>query len=116
MGTPRIRHARNLRQSSGLAEDRVWSFLRAGRIDGCKFRRQHPIGPYCVDFACDHLKLVIEIDGGVHTREDVALSDIERQQALAALGWVMLRFTNDQALSQPELITDAIRRHSASIG
>ncbi|WP_333592551.1 endonuclease domain-containing protein [Brevundimonas sp.] len=116
MATPRTRRARNLRQSSGLAEDRVWSLLRAGRIDGCKFRRQHPIGPYCADFACDHLKLVIEIDGGVHTREDVALSDIERQQALEALGWTMLRFTNDQALSQPELITDAIRRHSASIG
>lgn len=116
MATPRTRHARNLRQSSGVAENRIWSLLRAGRIDGHKFRRQHPIGPYCVDFACDRLKLVIEIDGGIHTRQDVALSDAERQQTLEDLGWTVLRFTNDQALSQPDLITDAVRRYSAGLG
>lgn len=67
MAATRTRHARNLRQSSGLAEDRIWALLRAGRIDSHKFRRQHSIGPYSVDFACDRLKPVIEIDGGVHT-------------------------------------------------
>ena len=63
MATPRTRHARNLRQSSGVAENRIWSLLRAGRIDGHKVRRQHPISRYVADFACDHLRLVVEIDG-----------------------------------------------------
>ena len=115
MATPRTRLARSLRQSSGLAEGRVWSLLGAGRIDGHKFRRQHPIAQSCVDFACDRLKRVVEIDGGVHAREDVALNDAERQHVLEGLGWTVMRFTNDQALSQPDQILDAIRRHAATL-
>ncbi len=111
----RTDRARSLRQSAGLAESRIWLLLRAGRIDNHKFRRQHPIGAYVVDFACEGLKLVIEIDGSIHTREDVVLNDVERQQALEALGGAVLRFSNDQALSQPDLIIAAIRRHSAAL-
>ena len=71
----RTDRARKLRQSSGRAEERVWSVLRGGRIDGHKFRRQHPIGPYFVDFACDCLRLIIEIDGGVHQLDEVMARD-----------------------------------------
>ncbi|MDI1325485.1 MAG: endonuclease domain-containing protein [Brevundimonas sp.] len=109
MSYNRTDRARALCQSSGLAEIRVWSRLRGGQVDGHKFRRQHREGPYYADFACDRLRLVIEIDGGVHTREDVMLKDIHRQQALEALGWAVLRFTNDQALAEPERLVAAVR-------
>ena len=107
--------ARALRQSSGLAETRVWTRLRGGRVDGHKFRRQHRIGPFYADFACDRLRLVIELDGGVHQRDDVMLNDFHRQQAIEALGWTVVRFTNDQALTEPELLVDWIRRHARTL-
>ncbi|WP_313575585.1 endonuclease domain-containing protein [Brevundimonas sp.] len=112
MTVERIVFARTLRQKSGLVEQRVWALLRGGRIDNHKFRRQHPIGRYVTDFACDRLRLVIEIDGGVHDRDEVVTSDHLRQTDLEALGWTVLRFTNAQALGQPEAIAAAIRAHA----
>ncbi|MEN5168114.1 endonuclease domain-containing protein [Brevundimonas pondensis] len=87
--------------------------LRSGRIDGHKFRRQHPISRYVADFACDHLRLVVEIDGGIHDQDGVVARDHLRQTELEALGWTVLRFTNTQVLSEPELIAAAIRAHAA---
>jgi len=107
--------ARALRQTSGLAETRVWACLRAGRIDGHRFRRQHPIDRYYVDFACDRLRLVIEIDGGVHTRDDVILNDHYRQRAIEDLGWTVLRFSNEQVLDYPDTLITAIRRHAKDL-
>ena len=111
MPSPRTDRARALRQSSGFAEDRVWARLRGGKLDGHKFRRQHPVGPYYADFACDPLRLIVEIDGAVHLLEDVVKRDALRQTALEALGWTVLRFTNDQVLQAPEQLVEAIRRH-----
>ena len=108
----RIDVARNLRQKSGLAEQKVWALIRSGKIDGHKFRRQHPIGHYICDFACTQLRLVLEIDGGIHTRDDVARRDIERQLDLEGLGWTILRFSNEQALGEPHLISSSIRDHA----
>ena len=89
--------------------------LRGGRIDAHKFRRQHPIGAYYADFACDRLRLVIEIDGGVHDRDDVILNDHYRQQTLEALGWTVLRFTNDQVLTESIGLSEAIRNHASGL-
>ncbi|TFW14367.1 DUF559 domain-containing protein [Brevundimonas intermedia] len=89
--TPR---SRGLRQSGGLTEDRIWARLRGGAVDGWKVRRQHPVGCFVVDFACVPLRLVIELDGGVHERDEVALNDHYRQQEIEALGWTLVRFTN----------------------
>ena len=111
----RTSNARDLRQRSGLAEEKVWALLRAGRVDGHKFRRQHPIGPYIVDFACDRLRLTIEIDGGVHDRDEVVLNDHFRQVGLEQLGWAVVRFKNEEALSQPDRIAEAIRDHARLI-
>lgn len=112
MTSKRTAFARSLRQDAGLAERRVWALLRGGRIDGHKFRRQHPIGRYVADFACDPLRLVIEIDGGIHHRDEVVTNDHLRQTDLETLGWTVLRFTNTQALSEPEGVADAIRAHA----
>jgi len=109
MANSRTDHARALRQSSGRAEERVWAALRGGKIDGHKFRRQHPVGPYFVDFACDRLRLIIEIDGGVHRLDEVAARDLERQQTLEALGWTVIRVTNDQAYEAPERLIEAVK-------
>ena len=111
--TPR---ARSLRQSGGLAEERVWARLRDGAVDGWKIRRQHPVGPFVVDFACVPLKLVIEIDGGVHERDEVILRDHHRQAEIEALGWTVIRFTNAHALGEPWRIDDVIREHAKSLG
>ncbi len=115
MTVERTIFARTLRQDAGLAEQRAWALLRSGQIDGHKFRRQHPIGRYVADFACDRLRLVIEIDGGVHDRDEAVTSDHLRQTDLEALGWTVLRFSNAQALSEPETITAAVRAHARLI-
>lgn len=111
----RTDRARALRQSSGLAERRIWSLLRAGRCDGHKFRRQHPIGRYYADFACEALRLVLELDGGVHEHDEVVLNDHYRQLDIEALGWTVLRFTNAEALSEPHRILDAVRDHARAV-
>ena len=89
--------------------------VRSSRIDGLKFRREHPVGPYFVDFACEKLQLAIEIDGKIHERDDVILKDHLRQQEIEILGWTVLRFTNEQVLGEPHLLTDAVRKHAAAI-
>ena len=111
--TPR---ARSLRQTGGLAEEKVWARLRGGAVGGWKVRRQHPVGRFVVDFACIPLRLVIEIDGGVHGRDEVILNDHLRQQEIEALGWTVVRFTNEQALREPERISDAIRTQAKALG
>ncbi|CAN5292548.1 DUF559 domain-containing protein [soil metagenome] len=108
--------ARDLRQSAGLAEQRVWARLRGGAVDGFKVCRQHDTGRYTVDFACVPLRLVIEIDGGVHDRDDVILRDHPRQTEIEALGWTVVRFSNEIALGEPWRIDDAIRDRAKTLG
>jgi very-short-patch-repair endonuclease len=116
MAGQRTALARAQRQAAGLAERRLWQRLRGARIDGHRFRRQHPVGPYIADFACDRLRLILEIDGGIHDRDDVILRDHLRQVELENLGWTVLRFRNEEALSRPERIIAAIREHARGLG
>ncbi|WP_449253402.1 endonuclease domain-containing protein [Brevundimonas naejangsanensis] len=115
MTNSRTDRARALRQSSGRAEERVWAALRGGRIDGHKFRRQHPVGPYFADFACDRLRLIIEIDGGVHRLDEVAARDLERQRVLEALGWTVIRVTNDRVYEAPQFLVEAVKMHAGRL-
>ena len=108
--------ARELRQRGGKAEQKLWSLLRAGRLNGLKFRRQHPVGRYFVDFACEGLRLAIELDGGIHQLEAVALRDAARQVELEALGWTVLRFDNAVAMGSAWRIRDAVRDHARALG
>jgi len=107
--------ARRLRRRAGYAEGQVWRILRAGRIDGLKFRRQHPVGPYVADFACPTLRLIIEVDGEVHQLPSVAQRDRERTIALEALGWTVVRVSNEIAITRTTEIIEAVRRHAAKI-
>ena len=115
MAGARTAFARSQRRGSGLAERRVWDRLRGGQIDGHRFRRQHPTGPYFADFACIGLRLIVEIDGGVHSLDDVILRDHLRQVELEALGWSVLRFTNAEVMDYPERLIIAIRSHAAGL-
>ncbi|MFZ4163770.1 endonuclease domain-containing protein [Brevundimonas sp. NPDC058933] len=87
--TPRERtRARHLRSVPTWTEAKLWGRLRRLPI---RIRRQAPIGPYVVDFACLRARLVIEVDGGVHNRMDVALRDLKRDEWLTSQGYGILR-------------------------
>lgn len=93
----------------------MWARLRGGRVDGHKFRRQHPIGRFIADFACEPLRLVIELDGGVHGLEAVAERDRARQTQIEAIGWTVIRFDNAVALGEPRRIDEAVREHARTL-
>ncbi len=78
------------------AEAIIWHEVRNRKIDGFKFRRQHPIAGYIPDFVCLDKKLIIEIDGGYHEEEEQKKFDAARQNWLAENGFEMIRFTNDE--------------------
>lgn len=82
--------ARALRRSSTASEQRLWAELRNRRLAGFKFRRQHPVGPYVLEFVLIESRLVIELDGRVH--RDRETYDALRTQHLAAAGFRLLKF------------------------
>ncbi|HZQ14184.1 MAG TPA: endonuclease domain-containing protein [Pseudolabrys sp.] len=97
--------AKSLRRDMTDAERCLWSALRAHRLDGMSFRRQTPIGRYIVDFACHERRLVIEVDGGQHSR---ATRDIERDRWLESKGYRVLRFWNSDVLKNRVGVLQAI--------
>jgi|TARA_R110002051_G_scaffold54076_1_gene101397 very-short-patch-repair endonuclease len=103
--------ARRSRREPTMAEAAVWTMLRHRRFEAFKFRRQMPIGPYVADFCCPSLKLIIELDGGVHALRTE--SDARRDQWLTAVaGFTVLRFGNEAILNNPALLFDAVRAHA----
>jgi very-short-patch-repair endonuclease len=101
--------AKQLRQTMTRAETLLWRHLKANRMDGIGFRRQTPIGNYIADFVCFAAKLVIELDGESHDFEERQQADRRRDAFLAAEGFRVLRFTNDQVMSNLEGVVAAIR-------
>jgi very-short-patch-repair endonuclease len=99
-------HSRQLRRDSTWPEKIVWGMLRGGRLGGLKFRRQHPIGPYTVDFYCHQIGLVVEVDGASH--EDRAEHDQKRTEYLKQLGISVFRVTNSDATSDAEAVARGI--------
>ena len=91
---------RELRHESTVPERILWGLLRNQRLAGKKFRRQQTIGPFIVDFYCDEMKLVIEVDGESHTGRQE--EDRQRQAFLECNGLSVVRFTNDQVLNELE--------------
>jgi very-short-patch-repair endonuclease len=116
--TPETRtaRARDLRRRRTFAEKKLWQAVRDSRLDGLRFRRQHPIDRYFADFACESLRLVIELDGKIHDEDDQHLHDYHRQQEIETLGWFVLRFTNDQVTSSLPTVLDAIRAQAKLAG
>ena len=92
-----IDRARDLRRANLSPEQLLWTALRNEQIGGLKFRRQHPIGPYVVDFYCHGEHLVVEVDGFSH--DEKAPEDAERTKFLEGRGLRVLRVTNDDVMS-----------------
>ena len=102
----KVTRARELRRDSTYPEKICWELLRAHRMSGIKFRRQHPIGPYFADFACTQRKLVIEIDGEHHANQ--AEADARRTTLMESKGWRVMRFPASEVVSNREGIWAAI--------
>jgi very-short-patch-repair endonuclease len=94
------------RHDATFPERLLWGKLRAGRLVGLKFRRQHPIGPFVADFYCDEMKLVIELDGDSHSGR--AMADHERTDYLHGCGLRVVRFGNDDILRDLDAVLTAI--------
>jgi len=92
--------ARKLRSSMTDAEHALWRVLRSRQLAGFKFRRQHSIGPFVVDFVCLEHKLIIEVDGGHHAEQPDA--DAGRTEYLEGQGYRVLRFWNNEVLTEME--------------
>ena len=101
-----VERARTLRKNPTEAEKKLWMVLRRKNLEGYKFRRQHPIGPYIVDFCCLKKKLVIEVDGGQHLDQQV--KDLERTLFLESRGFHVLRFWNDEVRNRMDDVCDHI--------
>jgi very-short-patch-repair endonuclease len=85
--------ARDQRWRATLPEQRLWGVLRSRQIEGLRFRRQHPIGPYIVDFLCAEARVVVEIDGSIHAEQREY--DAQRDDYMQYLGYRVVRITAD---------------------
>jgi very-short-patch-repair endonuclease len=99
--------AKALRTNFTDTERLLWKYLRAKQMQGCKFRRQEPIGSYIVDFVCQEKRIVIEVDGGQHSTENKR--DNERDKWLKGQGYKVLRFWNNEVLANTEGVLEVIR-------
>ena len=100
--------ARRLRKEMTPAERTLWQILRNRQLDGAFFRRQHPVGPYIVDFICTKSGLVIEIDGDTHAGREA--TDAERTRWLQEQRhYKVIRFTNHDVLKHTEAVIEEIR-------
>ena len=101
-------YARELRLRNTEAEQKLWSLLRNRQLKGQKFRRQHAISNYIVDFYCNECKLVIEVDGKFHTAGETKEYDAARTALLNELGITVLRFWNEEVISDPAKVLEKI--------
>ncbi|MEX1152671.1 endonuclease domain-containing protein [Parvibaculum sp.] len=99
--------ARNLRRNMTDAERRLWGRLRNDAL-GYRFRRQHPLGVYVVDFVCLERRLVVEVDGGQHNEPAGLAHDARRTEWLEADGYEILRFWNNDALARTDDVVETI--------
>ena len=102
--TTTLEHSRRLRRTMTDAELKLWKVLRGRRLEGLKFRRQHPIPPYVADFCCIDKKLIVELDGSQHTTR----LDSARTRILRSQGWTILRFWDHDVLRATEAVVEVI--------
>ena len=102
--------ARKFRQRQTSAESKLWAKLRSKQLEGVKFRRQQPIGPYIVDFVSFERKLVIEIDGGQHGVSRVRERDKARTALIMGKGYRVLRFWDNEVSNNTDGVLEKIRQ------
>ena len=102
------KNARAMRRAMTDAELKLWNELRAHRLMGLSFRGQMPIAGYIVDFACPSHRLIVEVDGAQHGEEDNRRADEIRTRRLKEDGWTVLRFWNDDVLTDIDGVCDHV--------
>jgi very-short-patch-repair endonuclease len=105
-----IKRAAILRANTTPAEDALWKKINRSQLYDLRFKRQHPIGKFIVDFYCSKLSLVIEVDGDVHDLPDVAERDEGREIELKKYGLRVLRFTNEEVLNNIDSVVESIKQ------
>ncbi len=109
-----IARARELRKSSTLAEEQAWWLLRNRGVSGLKFRRQHPLGRYLVDFFSAQTRLAVELDGSVHAQVSQTRKDAAKDNYLRRIGIRVLRLPNGVVMEDPELFQRKVREAAAA--
>src|SRR6187549_889669 len=104
-------YARELRNRTTEAEQKLWSLLRNRQLKGKKFRRQHAIANYVADFYCNESRLVIELDGNFHTEAETKEYDKSRTNLLNELGITVLRFWNEEVIKDPGKVLEKISEY-----
>lgn len=103
-------NAQHMRKEPTEAESVLWRYLSGNKL-GYKFRRQHIIDTYIVDFVCLQSKLVIEVDGKYHNQAEQKEWDEQRRRKLTELGFTVIRFTNEQVTCDIENTISSIKNH-----
>jgi very-short-patch-repair endonuclease len=93
-----LKSARQLRRDETLAEKRLWEQLRSRNLEGFKFVRQAPVGPFVADFLCREKKLIVELDGWTHSTNEELSHDAKRTVFLQQAGYRVIRFDNESAI------------------
>ena len=106
---------KELRNNPTPAESALWEQLRAGRLDGTKWRRQYSVGNYILDFYCPKARLCVELDGDDHFTMQGDLYDLERTGFLNSLGISVIRFENREVWEEPERVLLAIKQKLGTI-
>ena len=110
LGSPEIvLRAKALRKRQTGAEAILWERLRKSKLDGFKFRRQHPLGRFVLDFYCEERQVAIEVDGDIHDRDEVKRRDAFRQRLIEEAKIKVLRFTNDEVMHDADGVIESIR-------
>jgi very-short-patch-repair endonuclease len=99
---------RDLRNGSTSAEASLWKVLKGKQLEGLKFRRQHSIGNYIVDFYCPEYKIAIELDGNYHFEEGQMLRDERRDKFLSDIGIKVIRIENDNVFNNIDMVLNYI--------
>jgi len=100
--------SRNLRNNMTDAERKLWSILRLRQLNGYRFLRQKIIGNYIVDFYCPEIGIIIEVDGSQHYTETGIIADKKRAKYLSELGFKVLRFNDNEVLTNIEGVVEVI--------
>jgi very-short-patch-repair endonuclease len=103
--------AKSLRKRTTDTEQLLWRHLRAKHFGGLKFRRQQPIGTYIVDFVCFEKKIIVELDGGQHTQPEEMRNDRIRDQWFETQGYKILRFWDNEVLTNTQGVLEVISKH-----
>jgi very-short-patch-repair endonuclease len=113
---PSLKHRRRaLRGSLTPAEARLWKYLQRSQLEGRKFRSQHSVGPFILDFYCPVAKVAIELDGAAHDHDAAQLADATRDEYLRSFGITVLRFENREVMENLEGVLLRIKKQLSAV-